>query len=354
MKKLSLLFLLFTVCLKIYAQNPYTKRIKISVLLDGADDGDKYFLNSTAKFRLDSATVNKGKLIFNYYGEPEGLFIESGIDKKTIAVFWTDDSDMVVRASVDNLAEAEVEGSLINKKLLILKPVINELRLSRNNANISGNMQLADSVNTLIHDKYISEVKTNPNSYYALLTLYYAVAGKFVSGSEAVPLANSLGPDLEKTNLGLTFAKLIRPEGIVAVNEMAPLFSQVNEKGKLVSLSDYRGKFVLLEFWASWCGPCLVENPNLLKIYSKYNNRPFEILGISLDTDKAAWLNAIKSQGLRWPQLSDLKGQRNEVGQVYRITSLPQNVLINPSGKVVALNLSPDGLMDFLKAVFKD
>jgi len=129
---------------------------------------------------------------------------------------------------------------------------------------------------------------------------------------------------------------------------MAPVFSELNEKGKRIYLQDYKGKFVLLEFWASWCGPCLIENPNLVKLYLKYSGKPFEVLGISLDNDKKAWLEAIHSQGLLWPQLSDLKGQRNEIGQLYLVTSVPQNVLIDPEGRIVALNLSAGDLDRFL------
>ncbi|MBV6655247.1 MAG: TlpA family protein disulfide reductase, partial [Mameliella sp.] len=119
----------------------------------------------------------------------------------------------------------------------------------------------------------------------------------------------------------------------------APDFSQNNPDGEALSLSDFKGKIVLLDFWASWCGPCRRENPNVVKVYEKYKDKGFEILGISLDRGREKWLQAIEADGLTWPQVSDLKGWQNEVALLYGVRSIPHTVLIGKDGEVIANKL---------------
>lgn len=129
-------------------------------------------------------------------------------------------------------------------------------------------------------------------------------------------------------------------------------FTQNNTAGKPVKLSDYRGKYVLLDFWASWCGPCRAENPNVLDNYEKYHGKGLEILAVSLDDKKDAWLKAIKDDGLEWAHVSDLKGWKNEVAKEYNIRAVPSNFLINKEGKIVAVNLRGEELTRKLEDIF--
>lgn len=119
----------------------------------------------------------------------------------------------------------------------------------------------------------------------------------------------------------------------------APDFSQNTPEGEAVSLTDFKGKVVLLDFWASWCGPCRRENPNVVKLYERYKDKGFEILGISLDRTRDKWLQAIEADGLTWPQVSDLKGWQNEVAQLYGVRSIPHTVLVDAEGQVIANKL---------------
>jgi peroxiredoxin len=116
-------------------------------------------------------------------------------------------------------------------------------------------------------------------------------------------------------------------------------FTQTDVDGKNVSLSSFRGKYVLVDFWASWCRPCREENPNVVKAYNKYKDKNFTVLGVSLDQNRAPWVKAITNDNLAWTQVSDLKGWNNEAAAKYNIQSIPQNFLIDPSGKIVAKNL---------------
>ena len=136
------------------------------------------------------------------------------------------------------------------------------------------------------------------------------------------------------------------------VGAVAMDFTQNNTTGKAVKLSDYRGKYVLLDFWASWCGPCRAENPNVLDNYEKYHSKGLEILGVSLDDKKDAWLKAIKDDGLEWAHVSDLKGWKNEVAKTYNIRAVPSNFLIDKEGKIVAVDLRGEELTQKLAEIF--
>lgn len=120
---------------------------------------------------------------------------------------------------------------------------------------------------------------------------------------------------------------------------LAPDFRQADPQGKQVQLSTLRGKYVLLDFWASWCPPCRAENPVLVRAYHRYKGRKFTILSVSLDYDRAAWLKAVQADNLTWPQVSDLKGWNNAAAVRYHIEAIPQNYLLDPAGHVVGQNL---------------
>lgn len=137
------------------------------------------------------------------------------------------------------------------------------------------------------------------------------------------------------------------------VGNIAPDFTMNDTEGKPVSLSQYKGQYVLVDFWASWCGPCRGENPNVVAAYKKYKNKNFTVLGVSLDEDKDAWMNAIQKDGLTWRHISDLKGWQSAVVPVYGIEGIPYNVLLDPEGKILATELRDKDLDAFLSKTLK-
>jgi thiol-disulfide isomerase/thioredoxin len=138
----------------------------------------------------------------------------------------------------------------------------------------------------------------------------------------------------------------------MSVGGAAPDFTQNTPEGAPLSLSKFKGKVTLVDFWASWCGPCRRENPNVVSMYKKYKDKGFDILSVSLDSNKDSWLKAIKDDGLVWNHVSDLKGWQNDAAKLYGVRSIPQTVLVDKDGNVIARNLRGELLEARLDEIF--
>jgi peroxiredoxin len=202
-------------------------------------------------------------------------------------------------------------------------------------------------------EKQFQFAKNNPNSYFALVALSES-AGTKVDVKKVEPVYKALRADLRNTDMGKELQQRILAAGTTAVGMQAPDFTQKDVSGKPVSLSSLKGKYVLVEFWASWCVPCRAGNPNLVKQYQLYKDKGFEIISVSLDNVKERWVEAIQKDGLPWIQVSDLKGWNNDVGRLYGVRAVPQSFLLDKDGKVIGNTLRDESLNSKLAEIFNN
>jgi peroxiredoxin len=318
----------------------------------------------------DSAMVNEG--VFEFKGtvaEPiraQLVLDHNGIGlgrlgrDADVVLFYVEKGDINITGQ-DSVKNALISGSKINdenksynafvaapeKTMAMLNSEYQAASESQKNDqaftdSLKARYDKAREEKSLLQYQY---VKQNPDSYLSLLTLI-ELGEPDIEVTKMEPLFNGLSATVRTTPAGLELAKSIATERAVTIGATAPLFTQNDANDKPVSLASFRGKYVLLDFWASWCAPCRGENPNVVKAYNQYKNKNFTVLSVSLDRPgkKDAWLAAIKADGLEWAQVSDLKFWDNEVAKLYGIRAIPQNFLIDPNGKIVDRNLRGDEL----------
>jgi len=168
----------------------------------------------------------------------------------------------------------------------------------------------------------------------------------------AESLFASLSKEVKASGKGRYYAALLNRTASVGVGGTAPDFQVKTIDDKDISLGSFKGKYILLDFWASWCAPCRAENPNVLKAYNAFKEQNFTVIGFSMDESKAAWEKAVKADGMPWVQISDLLAWKGAVSKLYGIEGIPANFLIDPDGKIIARNLRGDQLQAELKRIF--
>ena len=185
-------------------------------------------------------------------------------------------------------------------------------------------------------------IQNHPNSIISanLLSIYASTWGK----DTATVLYRTLSPANKNTLYGKSILQFIMLNKNVKVGDQYVDFTEPDTAGKNVSLSDFKGKITLLEFWGSWCGPCRAGNPGLVKVYNEFSNRGFDILGVAADNDKKFWMEAIRKDSLSWKNVCDLKGDKNKAALIYGVSYYPTNFLIDKKGKIIAKDITGEDL----------
>jgi len=314
--------------------------------------------------KLDSAKLENGKFSFKgKIGLPEMWYLSMQAKQIFIPVF-VENAAMVVEIFPDSLDKTSIKGSesqdhykqyqaqtkALNSKM---EEIFKEWKVAKE-AHDSIKMKITDSISTELDkemkNKLIEFAKSNNKS---VVSPFLVMRN---SWQFELPELEEMVAAFDTSLNGSTYVQVLKRRvdilRKVAIGQQAPDFAMNDSLGRPVTLSSLKGKVLLVDFWASWCGPCRAENPNVVKAYQMFNKKGFDILGVSFDQNREKWIKAIKDDKLTWNQVSDLKGWGNAAGKLYGVNSIPSNILLDKDQMIIGRNLRGDALRKKLEEIF--
>ncbi len=308
--------------------------------------------------RMDTVPVTRGKFLWKTkFDEPTKVYI---FFPTFVASFFAENSAIKIEGQADSLQALKINGSKTQDEAKAFDKTLQDIEdqemplyqkwgkgTKEEQAALEATLDNLRKERRARQDAYIT---THPNSFFsASLVTDRAVMGDYEDVKKVYDL---LDPAMQQTDAGNAIAKRLSIIERSRIGEPVLDFSQKNTEGQTVRMADFKGKYVFVDFWASWCGPCRGENPNVLQAYNKYKDKNFTVIGVSLDDNGDKWKKAIKEDNMPWSQLSDLKGWKNEVSTYYGIQGIPSSLLVDPQGRIIAKNLRGEALNKKLAELF--
>ena len=348
MKTRTLLFTLVAIVLAACTSKPKTETFKINVNLANAD-GQTVYLQKEGQI-LDSAVITNWDAVFetSVYKDNEmyGIMLKGW---RRPFSFFTDNTEVTLEGDAQNPNAILVKGSASQDRLIAFTQSYNDLeaKLEADSASQAD----ADEILKMHCFDYVWENPTDPVAHYVMYRYKWA----FGPCELRTMIDNIHHADSTITSSNLRMAEeYVEKQERVQAGQPIIDFTQNDPEGNPVTLSELaQGKLLLVDFWASWCPDCRKANPDVVAAYQKFHNQGFDVLGVSFDTNKEAWLAAIEKDNLTWTHVSDLQGWSNAAGTLYAISFIPQNALIK-DGKIVARNLEGEALMEEIAKQLKE
>jgi peroxiredoxin len=322
------------------------------------------------KDHTDSAKVVDGKFAFSLKAEEPNMYwftTMRDLNAQPNYIFFADASPAKATLKGDSIAWSEVTGGQAQFDYMeyrnLVGSVVNTQQQMQNDFNQAaqrGDMAAQEAIKTEyqnLNNRFLGQLKefvrAHPKSPVSGYIIYTDMNNAAIPLTEVEQALSFLDKSMANTKFVKLATKRVNDIRGTTVGYTATNFTQVTPEGKKIQLSDFRGKYVLVDFWASWCRPCRMENPNVVAAYNRFKEKGFTVLGVSLDTNKDPWIAAIRQDNLTWTHVSDLKGWANEAGRLYNVTGIPQNFLIDKEGKIIAKDLRGAALDEKLAEILK-